>query len=401
MKIRNKCLSCKNVNLKEIINLGMHSFADRFIEKKNLGKKDPAYPLILDFCKKCKFIQSRVITAPQDRYSTIDYSYTSSNSNYSKNHWINYADSLSKKFDLKGKKILEIGSNDGYLCNLFKKKGAFVIGVDASKFMTKLSKSKKIDSVNSIFNLKESKRIKKRFGLFDFIIANNVFNHSDDPSNFLKGVFNLLNKNGYFIFEQPDFAIGAISLKFDQIYHEHVSYFTSKNIRSILNHNKFKLIEISRNGYHGGSLRSIASKKNSKIFSKYINLNQIKNYNQIYKIKFYKKMMKKINIRKNIFLKKVNRLINQNYIICGIGAAAKSNTFLTYYSLNNDIVKFVTDTSKYKKNKFTPYTRIPIRDDLEIKKYKKIACIILTWNISNLVIKKIKKMNKNVKILYT
>ena len=30
--------------------------------------------------------------------------------------------------------------------------------------------------------------------------------------------------------EQPDFAIGALSLKFDQIYHEHVSYFTSRNI---------------------------------------------------------------------------------------------------------------------------------------------------------------------------
>ena len=82
-------------------------------------------------------------------------------------------------------------------------------------------------------------------------------------------------------------------------------------------------------------------------------------------------------------------------------AAAKSNTFLTYYSLNNNVVKFVTDTSKYKKNKFTPYTRIPIKDDLEIKKYKKIACIILSWNISNLVINKIKKMNKKVKILYT
>ena len=53
MKIRKKCLSCKNLNLKEIINLGLHSFADRFVEKKKIYKKDPTYPLIVDFCTKC------------------------------------------------------------------------------------------------------------------------------------------------------------------------------------------------------------------------------------------------------------------------------------------------------------------------------------------------------------
>ncbi len=45
--------------------------------------------------------------------------------------------------------------------------------------------------------------------------------------------------------------------------------------------------------------------------------------------------------------------------------------------------------------------RILIKDDNEINKHKKIACIILSWNISSLVIKKIKTLNKNIKILYT
>tara|TARA_B100000029_G_scaffold515387_1_gene622092 strand:- start:1170 stop:2375 length:1206 start_codon:yes stop_codon:yes gene_type:complete len=401
MKLRKKCLSCKSIKLKEIINLGYHSFADRFIKKKNFKQKDPIYPLIIDYCTKCNFIQSRVITNPKDRYSSIDYSYTSSNSDYSKNHWKNYAELLDKKFDLSGKKILEIGSNDGFLCELIENKGAKAIGVDASKLMTKLSKKKSIKSINSIFNFKESKKIKKKFGLFDLIIANNVFNHSDNPSDFLKGVFNLLKDKGLYIFEQPDFAVGAVSLKFDQIYHEHISYFTSKNINSILNYNNFKLINISRNNYHGGSLRSFAAKKKSSLWKKKFNLKKFKNYPKIYNLKFYKNMMKKIDYKKTSLLKKLYNLSKNGYTICGVGAAAKSNTFLTYYSLNSNIVKFITDASKFKKNKFTPHTRIPIMDDLEIKKYKKIACIILSWNISNLVIKKIKKLNKKVKILYT
>ena len=93
--------------------------------------------------------------------------------------------------------------------------------------------------------------------------------------------------------------------------------------------------------------------------------------------------------------------MSKDYTICGIGAGAKSNTFLTYYGLNNKIVKFLTDSSKFKQNKLSPVTRIPIKDDSEVIKYKKIACIILSWNISSLVINKIKKLNKKIKIIYT
>jgi len=112
-------------------------------------------------------------------------------------------------------------------------------------------------------------------------------------------------------------------------------------------------------------------------------------------------MMEKIDKKKFLLKKKIYLLKNEGYTICGIGAGAKSNTFLTYYSLNNKIIKFLTDASKFKQGKFTPLTRIPIKDDIEITNYKKIACIILSWNISNLVIKKIKKLNKKIKIIYT
>ena len=401
MIIRKKCLSCNNKSLKEIINLGLHSFADRFVPKKKLYVKDPTFPLILDYCTKCKFIQSKVKTNPKQRYLEIDYSYTSSNSNYSRNHWNEFANFLEKKFKLKYKKILEIGSNDGYLCEILNNKGANTIGVDASSFMTKLSEKRKVKSVNSIFNYYESKKIKKRFNKFDIIIANNVFNHSDQPSNFLKGVFNLLNDDGIYVFEQPDFAIGALSLKFDQIYHEHVSYFTSRNIKSILKQNKFKLILIKQINYHGGSLRSVAVKNNSNIYKESYNRKIFKKFDKIYNLNFFKKMMNKINKKKHNLIKKIEFLKDKGYVICGIGAGAKANTFLTYYNLNNQSVKFITDSSRFKQNKFTPLTRIQIKDDKEIKNYKKIACIILSWNISNLLIKKIKKLNKNIKILNT
>jgi 2-polyprenyl-3-methyl-5-hydroxy-6-metoxy-1,4-benzoquinol methylase len=400
-KFRSRCLCCNKNNLIKIIDLGLHSFADRFVPKKKSNIKDPKYPLILDLCDHCKFIQSRTITNPKNRYLEIDYSYTSSNSVYSKNHWIEFANTLEKKTKVKGKKIIEIGSNDGFLSHLLKKKGADVLGVDASELMVKVSK-KKIKAIQSIFNYSQSKKIKKIFGKADIIIANNVFNHSDKPLDFLKGVYNLLEKDSIFIFEQPNFTVGVLSLKFDQIYHEHVSYFTARNIKSILDYSSLKILSISKNGYHGGSLRTIATKKDSKL--KEIKINKFTNFENkknIYKLSFYKEMMRKINIKKIKLLDKLLKLVSEGYIISGIGAGAKSNTFLTFYGLNHNIINFLTDASRFKQKKYTPLTRIIIKDDKELIKYKKIACIILSWNISNLVISKIKKLNKKIKLIYT
>ena len=399
---RNKCLCCKEKKLSEIINLGLHSFADRFIPLNKSNQKDPMYPLILDICRKCSFIQSRIITNPKHRYIDLDYSYTSNNSEYSRNHWTKLADMLDKKFNIKKKKIIEIGSNDGFLSSILKKKGADVLAVDASKFMVNICQKKKINSVHSIFDFSQSKKIKKKYGQADIIIANNVFNHSNEPSNFIKGVNNLLKNDGKFIFEQPNFTKGVLSLKFDQIYHEHISYFTVKNIDSMLRYNDFKVMSITKNDYHGGSLRTIATKKDFKIKS--FNLTKLKNYEKkknIYNINYYKKMMKKIDIKKTFLLKKINNYIKNGNVICGIGAGAKSNTFLTYYGLNSNRIKFITDSSKFKKNKLTPVSRILIKDDNELKKYDKIFCIILSWNISDLIKKKIKKINKKIEFIYT
>ena len=191
-------------------------------------------------------------------------------------------------------------------------------------------------------------------------------------------------------------------MKFDQIYHEHISYFTVKNIQSLLNQSGFKINNISKNEYHGGSLRTVAVNSNAAL--KKFDVKKLIEYeikNKIYTVNFYREMMKKIIKKKIILLNKLFKYIQNGYVLCGVGAGAKSNTFLTFYGLNNNFIKFLTDNSKFKQNKYSPFTRIIIKDDKEIAKYKKIVCLILSWNISDIVINKIKKINKNIKIIKT
>jgi len=82
-----------------------------------------------------------------------------------------------------------------------------------------------------------------------------------------------------------------------------------------------------------------------------------------------------------------------------VGAAAKANTLLTYYGLNNSYIKFVTDSSEHKIGKFTPFTRIPVFSDAEFANHDEITAIVLSWNIGDTLRANIRSINQNVRFL--
>ncbi len=388
--------------ISEIINLGMHPFADTFIKKNQLNKSEPVYPLKCYLNHSNYLISNSIETDENNRYNLYEYSYTSSNSSYSKKYWKEYAINIIKNFKInKNKKILEIGSNDGYLLSKFKKATKKVLGIDASNFMTKLANKKNIKTLNIIFNFNEAKKVKKKFGSFDLIIANNVLNHSNNPIDFIKGISKLLSKNGIFVFELPYWYNLVKEKKFDQIYHEHVSYLTIKSSYNLLKKNNLEIFKVEKTFYHGGSIRVYSS------FSKKAKMNKVvrsmvaeEEKIKLFDVNTYSKLMSNLNKKKLKFLNKIITLKSKGFKIVGIGAAAKANTFLNFIGLNNSLIDYITDASVYKIGKYTPLTRIPIYPDNKIKKEKKIYAIPLAWNIGNMLKKKLTKINKNLKFIY-
>jgi SAM-dependent methyltransferase len=245
-----------NPNLRKIIDLGFHPYADTFIKKEHLDKSEPVFQLACFLNKKNGTIQNTIKTNDDLRYNLYEYSYTSSNSIYSKSYWEKYAEHIIAKLNINSKsKIIEIGSNDGYLLKCLKIKTKKLWGIDASSFMCKLANSKNIRTFNLLFNFKNSKRVKKKISNADIIIANNVVNHSNDALDFFKGVKNLLKLNGIFIFEIPYWYNLVKKKQFDQIYHEHVNYFTAKSARYYLQKSGLYIYDIAETDYHGGSIR--------------------------------------------------------------------------------------------------------------------------------------------------
>ena len=395
--LRDSCLVCNTINIRKIIDLGLHSYADTFIPKVALNKTDPVYPLICYLCINCGHIQSGYATDPNERYSLYDYSYTSSNSATSRSHWFEYAECVCKKIDIDSNElIVEIGSNDGFLAKCFQEKGQRVLGIDASKKMAEIAMDCDVQTIVGLFDEKISNLILSQHGAPKIIIANNVFNHSNDPVEFATIVSNLLSPNGTFIFELPYWINAFISKRYDQIYHEHVSYFTIKSAVMILKKANMKIVDLQMVDYHGGSIRVYAKKTNSKPLIKIEDFINKETQLGVFDYKTYPELMKLWSKQKIYIFEKVCEIKSRNGHVIAVGAAAKGNTFLTFCGFNNSLIEYVTDTSKYKQGKYTPLTRIPICGDKVFSQYNNPYALMLSWNLSNQIKLILQKINKSI-----
>lgn len=396
--LRNSCLVCDSKEIDEIIDLGSHPFADTFIPESRKSEADKVYPLVCTLCLNCGHVQTKYSTDPNGRYSQIDYSYTSSNSNFSRTHWDSYAKEISQELNLsKDATIIEVGSNDGYLSEQFNKAGYKSIGVDPSPYMVELAKKRGVTTILGLFGKETSDKTLSKYGKVDLVVANNVFNHSDNPLEFVKSVANILKDEGYFVFEQPYWVTSIRTEKFDQIYHEHVSYFTVRSAKTLLARAGLSIINAKIVNYHGGSLRVIAQKVNKESQAEKMIKEEEKE--GIFKIETYRNFMDKIKNQRNIFLERVYKLKQNNKPIIAVGAAAKGNTFLNFYGLNKTVIDYVTDSSPHKIGKYTPLTRIPIVNDDVFKNYDEVYALILSWNLKDQLLPILSKINQNIQFI--
>ena len=382
-----KCRICSGIN-EEIINFGKIALVGSFFKKsKNLKK----YKISLNFCKKCKHVQIREILNPDLLFRNYLWETGVSKSN------INLINDLSKKlikFQIKKEsKVLEIASNDGSLLSFFKKKfKCQVLGVDPAKNFN----NKKILTIIDYFNRSLSKKIKKKFKTFDFIIARNVIAHVPNPNEIFSGVDNLLTEKGVFIIEVPHLKNIIKQNQYDNIFHEHIGFHSLKSIIDLTRKNNLKVFNVEKIDSQGGSIRCYICKKNyKKKIQKQVkiildNEKKIGLFSSTQLKKFKLKIIRHISKLRNLVdnLKKLKKNISV------YGASGKGQALLQFSKLDNKKIDFVFDKSKLKENCFTPGTNIKILNPVKIKKINPDFLLLLSWNLKNEILNQEKKFIK-------
>jgi len=391
-----KCRNCGSDKLNKILDLGKSPLANDYIVKNKIYTSQKFYDLKVCICKNCFLIQS-VHNINKKIIFPKNYSYFSS---FSKS-WLIECEKFAKliidKYSLnKNSLILEIASNDGYLLNFFKKKKIKCIGVEPTSSTAKIAKKNGLKIIEDFFSYKLSKNIKSNY-LADVVIANNVLAHVPNILDFVKGVENILKKNGIAVFEFH-YAYNLVKKKqFDIVYHEHFSYFTFNFIYNLLKKNNLQVFDVDQISSQGGSLRIYAKKEHSKenLISKNVKkLLEFEKKISINSVKFYSALQPYASKIKKNLLKFIKSAKKNNKIIAAYGAAAKGNTLLNYCKINNKDISYVVDANINKQGKFLPGSKIPIVSINELKKKRPDYILVLPWNISSEIVKLLKPFNK-------
>jgi len=386
----------------KILDFGQHAYADTFVAEDQLNLSEPIFPLQVNLNADSGSIQLGYVSHAEDRYSLYSYSYTSSNSQTARNHWDEYATTVKQRC-ASMKFAVEIGSNDGYLINQFRGEGIRTIGIDPSMDMCRIAKERGVEVMPALFCEPVAKDLAKRVGGANVIMANNVFNHANDPVSFARAVCQLLADDGLFVFEVPYWLSMIESGRFtDMVYHEHPTYFTIKMAWNTLKAAGLEITDFDVVDYHGGSLRVFARRDTGAAMPVAIE-DAISRETQIglFDTGFYQVVQRRFEQQRDAWLRQFYeiRQAEPDAVFIGVGAAAKANTWLTWHGLNRTHLKYITDSSAFKQGKYTPLSRIPIADDAVFAQYDRPYAMILSWNIGAGLKQAILNINPNTRFI--
>ncbi len=388
------CRCCGSVRLKKYLNFGNMYLSTAFPKsKKNSLKK---IPMILEICLECQLAQLAHNYELSELYNE-NYGYKSGINKSMKNHLkFIVRDAIYHKPVKKNDIVLDIASNDGTLLKNYNK-NLIRIGVDP--VIKKYRKNyKKMKSFETFFSKEiflknfQNQKIK-------IITSIAVFYDVNNPRKFVSDISNIMDPSGIWILEQSYFPHLVKNNAYDSICHEHLTYFTIKQIKIILEKFNLEIFNISSNTMNGGSIRffiKFMDNKKIRIYKK--NVNSFLLVEKKFYKNFFKKLSKfKLEINKNRsdinkFIKKINK---SNKSIHIYGASTKGNIILQYCKINQNKIKFAAERNPDKFNRYTPGSNIKIISEAESRSMKPDYYLVMPWHFKNEIIKREKVFSKN------
>ena len=388
------CRLCGSKALTECLDLGFHPLADTFLRKDENEYSERFYRLTVVKCEACEGVQTGHRTSPEERYQEYEYSYDSMNSPVSVTHFKDlhaYCESLfsSRERVQERMRVLEIGSNIGTLLRFFKEESWDVLGVDPAANIAAIARDQYgIETVGALFDSQTAVDIKNKYGYFDLICGSNVFNHIDELEVVFSAIASMLQKDGQFVFEVPYLKSLIESSAFDTIYHEHVHYHSVKSLNTVLARSGLYIKNIELVDYMCGSLRVACDTVpiHSQNVKDWIDKEE---RSELFSYKIWEEFDQKINIMRDRIRAHVALEKKSGKRIIAVGAATKGNTLLNFCGLTRRDIDFAVDNSSLKIGKLMPGSRIPIKSDDALTECKGALAIILPWNISEFLKKKL------------
>jgi methylation protein EvaC len=388
IRYRDTCRGCKSKRLYEFLDLGNMPMAGGFLSEKDI-KKEIKVPLRVNFCQDCGLVQ--ILDIPNPNFLFSNYCYVSSVIGGLSEHFRRYSFFLKEKYLKKTKKILEFGCNDGVLLQYFKEdKSIDAFGIDVSENVTKIARERGFDVMTGFFNKENAKKLLEKKGKVDVVTGSNVFAHADDIHEIIDAAKIILDDNGVFIVEVHYLKDLMDTFQYDSIYHEHLCYYSVFSLNNIFDIAGMKIIDAIHLEMHGGGIRVVACKKDSKkeimpSVEKFINEEKMAGLDSK---KRFSDFADKCKEHRKALICILDSVKKEEKSIVGYGAPGRGTILLNYCGIGKDYLDYIVDASPLRSGKIMPGVHIPIIPQKDFMKNKPDYSLIIAWTYKDEIIKR-------------
>ena len=379
-----KCRVCDQTEFELILDLGAQPWGNGFIRAENLNL-EKSYPLRLVYCKSCTTSQLDFTIAKEEMF--IDHTYLSGTTATLQKHFKEIADSVHARFLIEKKlpKVLDIGSNDGTQLAQYKTLGCEVLGVESATYVCEVANKNGIRTLNAFFNLETAKLLESKF---DVINASGVFFHLEELHSVCEGIKLVLDPHGVFVVQFIYMKLMQDNTAFDQVYHEHLLYYTLKTINTLLIRHGLEMFDAEISDIHGGTIVGYIGHPNGRLISeRLLNLVREEEQSGANTLDRYREFAKQAEKARTKTLAWVDSNIARGKTIYGLGAPVKGNTLLNFFGLGPDKIKFLTERNPLRKGLVSPGMHIPVIMDDELPEQPD-SYLVLAWNFKVEILKR-------------
>ncbi len=361
---KTECRCCGGSSLESAVSLGMSPLANSLLESADENAE--LFPLEMMHCPDCHNCQLSVVVPKTWMFD--NYLYVSSTTASFRKHFEDAAIKYITEFNLDGNSlVIDIGSNDGVFLRPMMERGIRVLGIEPARNIAKVANENGIPTI-SYYMGSDEMFLKSAQDIFNnnsfkakLVTASNVFAHTDMLYSMTTEAFQLLDSDGIFIIEVQYLLDTIRDLTFDNIYHEHVNYWSVVSLVNFFNKMSLCVYRVEHINTHGGSIRAYVKRKGCEIDPSVEMFLEAEKESGILDLQTYMDFGNRVaEIRKNV-LRNIRLLKKEYAVIAGYGSPAKATTALNYFGINSDDISYIIEDNPLKMGKFIPGVNIPIK----------------------------------------
>jgi len=373
-----QCRVCSGSRVETFLDLGDQPHCNSLLTEQALSGKEPYYPLIAGFCHDCTTVQLTHTVPKEVMFG--EYLYVSGTTKTLREHFAQSAKRLVERVGLKtGDLVLDIGSNDGTWLKCYAPYGIKTLGVEPAKNIAKLANDAGIVTLNRFFNTDAAKVVLRGHGRPRLITAAGVFFHLEELHSVTEGIRDLLGEDGIFCVQAIYLGEILKHTEFDNIYHEHLTYWTLCSINALFAQYDLEVYAVDVLPIHGGSLElMIASKGTHPIEESVTAMMAAEKAHGLGEFSTYKAFADRVWNIKNALWEILSALKSSGKTVHCFGAPAKGATMLNSFGISVKDIPTAVEKNPLKIGKYIPGARIPIVDEDLVAPPD--AYLILPWN---------------------